>query len=450
MNASSNVVDPYVSAFERRRDELVPAALPWLASMRASAIEQFSRIGFPGAKNEDWKYTNPGELVKTTYASPRSGDEVSNASIEAAVAALPIDERTPLVVLVDGRYTAELSRAAADEVRVQSLAALLAADPQTLEGLLGGCLDASVHGFAALNAAFATDGAVIRVAEGRAVERPIHVLHYTSDGGDPVLAHVRNVIVAEAGSIATVVEHYAGDGAAANLVNAVSEIRVGADARLDHLILQNQPRATSHIERVEVRQDRASTYASLLLTLGAALSRTEIRVLLDGERAQCELDGVYALDGDQHGDHHTLIDHVRPTTSSRELYKGVVDGDARGVFTGRVIVRPDAQQIQAHQTNRNLLLSEGAVAEARPQLEIYADDVKCSHGCTVGQLDEASMFYLRQRGIDAVAARRLLTTAFAGEVLEEIADEPLRVAAEAALAAKIGTEQAVIRGIEAS
>jgi Fe-S cluster assembly protein SufD len=226
--------------------------------------------------------------------------------------------------------------------------------------------------------------------------------------------------VAEEGASARIVEHWIGEPDARYLANGVTEIVLGRDSSLEHVKLQRESGEAFHVQRIQVRQERGSSLRSHAIALGAAVSRTEITTVLAGEGAECSLYGLYVMDGRRHVDHHTTIDHSVPRTTSREVYKGILDDRSRGVFTGKVFVRKDAQQTSAEQTNRNLLLAEGAVVETRPQLEIYADDVKCTHGAAVGRLDEDALFYMRQRGIDLAQARTLLTYAFASEVLESL------------------------------
>ncbi len=471
--ASQSTAERYKAAFEAQRGELAGNGLPWLASMRDDGIARFGDLGFPGKKNEDWKYTNVSSIAGTEFALPDVAVAAARrAVIAAAVAALPVAKREqreqsepsekaakaePVLVFVDGRFAADLCvDAAIDGVRVESLAALLGQGDGAVEKAFGQCLDVGSHGFAALNAAFAADGAVVIISKGTTAERTVHVMHYVTAGAAsispmaPTVSHARNIVVAEAGSRARVVEHYGGDLAATGLTNVVTELIIADDAHLSHAVVQSAPAGASHIHRVEARLARGSNLQSHVVTLGAELSRTEVRVVLDGEGAECTLDGLYALADDQHADHHTVIDHAAPHTNSRELYKGVIDDDARGVFTGRIIVRPDSQHISADQANRNLLLADGAVAEARPQLEIYADDVKCSHGCTVGRLNEESMFYMRQRGVGETEARRLLTVAFAGEVLEELGDEELAQALRKQLGRKLQKNPAEQQAEDAS
>ncbi|RPH58158.1 MAG: Fe-S cluster assembly protein SufD, partial [Burkholderiales bacterium] len=292
---------------------------------------------------------------------------------------------------------------------------------------------------AALNAALAADGAFVHVARGVAVEAPIHLVFVVSTPN--AACHPRNLIVAEGGAQVTVVEHYltqfAGDADAASLTNAVTRIDAGDDARVTHLKFQQEAGQAIHLATIDVAQARGSVFASHSLSFGARLARNDIVTRFDGEGCETLFNGLYHVDGRRHVDHHTRIEHKKPRGTSREFYRGIVDGAARGVFAGRIIVAPGAMRTDAEQRTDNLLLSAQAEADARPELEIYADDVKCAHGATVGQIDEASLFYLRSRGLDEPHARNLLTYAFATEALARIGLVPLRKRAAAAIRARL-------------
>jgi Fe-S cluster assembly protein SufD len=316
---------------------------------------------------------------------------------------------------------------------VEPLSGLLARDPAEVEALYGSAEDGEIP--AALNAALATDGAVIRLARGVAVEAPIHLVFI--GGVRKGESHLRNLVRAEAGSHATVVEHYVGEGEAATLTTAVTRIAAGADARIVHLKLQQETPQAVHLAAIDAFQARGSSFDSHALAFGARLARTDIRTRFEGEGCEALLNGLYHVDGRRHVDHHTRIDHAQPRGTSREFYRGILDGAGRGVFTGRIVVAPGAQRTDAQQRTDSLLLSPQAHADARPELEIYADDVKCAHGATVGQINDESLFYLRSRGIDEAHARNLLTWAFAAEALARIGVDSLRRRAEAAIRSRL-------------
>jgi Fe-S cluster assembly protein SufD len=416
----------YLAAFDRAAKTREPH---WLGDARRAAIRRFEEIGFPGPKNEDWKYTGVTPLVTAPFhtALGKKPAAYDRRAIERRVSTLAIPAGATRLVFVDGMLDAELSRdlVGSRNLAVRSLATDLAVPDSIAATRLGRGFDVAAHGFAALNTAFAEDGAVVRVGAGHAASKPIHVVFFATGGETPKLATTRSLIVCEQDSSSTVIEHWLGEPGV-QLANGASEIVLEKGATLHHVKIQDEAATAYHVARIEADLAERSVFDSCVVTMGAALSRTEIAVRLSGPHAECRLNGLYVVDGERHADHHTVIDHESPETKSAESYKGVLDESSRGVFTGRVVVRRDSQKVEARQTNRNLLLSEGAVVETRPQLEIYADDVQCSHGATVGRLDENAMFYLRQRGLDRGAARGLLTWAFASEVLTTLPDEKLR------------------------
>jgi Fe-S cluster assembly protein SufD len=289
--------------------------------------------------------------------------------------------------------------------------------------------------FADLNAAFTRDGLYLHLAAGVALDAPVHALFVTTR--DDVVAHPRNVVVAEAGAQAFVIEHHVSAGAASYVTNAVTQIDAGPNANVGHCKLQQEAMRAFHIAGVHAMQARSSHFESQSIALGAALARADIATVFADEGCEAALAGLYLASGRQHVDHHTLVDHAKPHGTSRELYKGVLDDGARGVFNGKIVVRPNAQKTDAHLANHNLLLSKSAEIDTKPELTIDADDVKCSHGATVGQLDETALFYLRSRAIDPVTARALLTYAFAHDVVERIRLAPLRKALERTLLARL-------------
>jgi Fe-S cluster assembly protein SufD len=345
------------------------------------------------------------------------------------------------LVFVDGRFSPEASHLGSlpDGVTVASLREVLQADPDRVKEHLGRQANFRQHAFTALNTAFLEDGALIELSESARVAKPIHLVFLSSERKEPIVTHPRNLIVARPGSTATIIEHYvggAGDGTGSPgslaspggryFTNAVTEIIAEQDASIAHYRLQQESEAAYHIGSVHAHQGRDSRYASHSLTLGARLARIEIRSVLDDIGADCTLYGLYLTHGRQHVDHHTVIDHAKPHGTSKELFKGILAGASRGIFSGRIIVREDAQKTSAHQTNRNLLLSDEALADTRPQLEIRHNDVKCTHGAAIGRLDQEMIFYLRSRGIALDDARSLLTHAFANEVLESIQVDEIR------------------------
>jgi Fe-S cluster assembly protein SufD len=417
-----NAVAHYIAAFGSAESGLAGSAEAWLRAKRADAAKRFETDGFPTTALEDWRYTDVSALTAVPFASAKSVS--TNSAIELVEKVALADAHR--LVFVDGVYIGEASRLAhvPEGVRVTNWAAALN-DARDVLGAFAG-----EGGFAALNLAMMSDGALIRVPRGVRVEKPIEIIVIASDSTTPVASHLRNVIVLEAGAEARVVEHYISSANAVAFNNVVTEVTVKADASVHHVKVQREGASAFHIARIEVMQERASRFNSCSIAVGGALARTELASHLQGEGADCQMFGAYITGGRQLVDHHTTLHHNVPNCTSNELYKGVVGGMSRAVFNGTIKVAKDAQKTAAYQSNRNLVLSDGATVDTRPQLEIYADDVKCSHGATIGRLDDEALFYLRSRGIELPTARRLLTSAFAGEVVESIKDESVRALAD--------------------
>jgi len=335
---------------------------------------------------------------------------------------------------VNGRYDASLSSAQAlpDGVTLLPLKRAYEELPLLVEQYLGKVAAYEGQTFTALNTAFLDDGAVLHVAREVEVAQPIHLLFVSDASAGAGTSQPHNLIVLDRFAKATVIESYAGLGNGAYFTNVVTEAVVGDGATLTHLKLQRESAKAYHVGTVDVRQARDSHLVSFSFATGAALSRTNIYTELRGEGCGATLNGLYLGDGEQHIDHQTRIEHVEPNCYSREHYKGILDGSAHGVFNGKVFVHPAAQKTDGKQTNNTLLLSEKAQIDTKPQLEIFADDVKCTHGATVGRLDETSLFYMKSRGINSRSARELLTYAFAADVLETIEQVEVREALEAA------------------
>lgn len=419
-----------LAAFQAQAASLPGAGLPWLAEIRRRAIERFAAAGWPSNKLENWRHTSLAGLETQSFGPPAVA-----ARPEALVAQLRHDSEGHWLVFVDGAFAPALSSVGALPAGAEAaaLSQVLGQRAQDVEALFGSAEDGEVP--SALNAAFASDGAVIRLARGVEVEAPIHLVFIGGVGKGE--SHVRNLVSAEAGARATIVEHFLGEGDAATLTTAVTRIEAGADAAVTHLKLQQESAQAVHLAAIDAVQARGAAFASHALAFGARLARTDIRTRFDGEGCDALLNGLYHVDGRRHVDHHTRIDHAQPRGTSREYYRGILDGAGRGVFTGRIVVAPGAMRTDAIQRTDSLLLSPQAQADARPELEIYADDVKCAHGATVGQIDEDSLFYLRSRGLDESHARNLLTWAFAAEVLARIQVPSLRTRAEAAIRARL-------------
>ncbi|SDO91526.1 Fe-S cluster assembly protein SufD [Halomonas shengliensis] len=406
----------------------------WIAARRQAGAARFEAMGFPTRRDEAWKYTDVRAIARGDFALAADAD-FSPAS--AAALTLPIDAFR--LTFVDGVFSAALSQldGLPAGVSLVPLSAALAENHEAVGGPLGRLTGVEFSPFSALNTAFMEEGAVLRLAPGTVVEKPI-ILQFLSRAGEaPVMSHPRILVEAGGRSQATLIEHHVGEEGAANFTNLVEEVILERNALLTHYKLQEAPLADLHVASIHVEQARDSRYTSFNLNLGGALVRTDLISDLNGENATCDFYGLFYGQDRQHVDSHTLANHNAPHTFSNENYKGILDDRAHGVFNGKVVVKRDSQKIEGFQSNANLLLSDRAEIDAKPELEIYADDVKCSHGTTTGQLDEEAIYTLRSRGIDRQTARGLLTLAFAGEVLEEVDVDAVAERVELAVAGKL-------------
>ena len=436
---------PFEAEFQQFLSENSDAPL-WLHERREASMQQFRDLGLPGPKDEDWIYTNTAPLRRESFPSAPAASMVP-ASLSAHRFALGLDD-SPRLVFLNGRYEPSLSIVTGlpEGVVLTNLAS--AGGDDDIRARFGAQADAGVHAFAALNAAFHLDGAYLLIGKDIQVEKPIQLLFLHHPAGGPVAVHPRIIVRAESGSRATIVERYGIDciGALAGgacLTNAVSEYDVGANAALNVLRLQREGSETYHVGLTAVRQARDSRFHATTVSLGGAIDRNEARIELAEPGAECTLNGLYVIADKEHCDNHLVVRHAVPHCRSDQLYKGILGGQSRGAFTGKVVVDPQAQKTEATQANHNLLLSREATAETRPQLEIYADDVKCAHGATIGRIDEDALYYLRSRGIGPVRARNLLVHAFASEITEAVGSQDLTAGLEALLAARLeaGTKE---------
>ncbi|MGF6478106.1 Fe-S cluster assembly protein SufD [Paraburkholderia sp. JPY419] len=409
-------------AFQTLSSTLPGAELPWLRSARRQAFEKFEGLGFPTTRLEDWKYTNVATIAKRAWHfTSRRSDDLDMERI--------VDDLVPYgtagrLVFVNGRHMPKLSRMPPlpDGAFVGSLTRAIREIPERLKAVIAH--QAAPDGFAALNTAFLSDGYVVLLPPDCAIDAPLVMLFLTDEAG--LAIHPFNTVLADRRSRCSIVEQFAGFSDDAYLVNSVTRIVAGDEADVQHCRVHHEARSAFHIAHVDVSQQRASRFTSHSFAFGGALSRTQIDTRLQAADARAELNGLYIASARQHVDHHTRIDHEKPRGTSREHYRGVLDGASHGVFNGNVIVHRHAQQTDTHQSNFNLLLSRDAQIDTKPQLEIHADDVKCTHGATVGQLDENQLFYLRSRGIDERVARALLIWAFARSSLEHVRIEAVR------------------------
>ncbi|MDZ7751160.1 MAG: Fe-S cluster assembly protein SufD [Gammaproteobacteria bacterium] len=418
-----SAVDHYLNAFETEAAALPGRGQPWLDGIRDAGIERFAEVGFPTPRNEQWKYTRVAAIEKRRFGIPAAGAPVTAEQLEPFLfEGLECDR----LVFVNGRYAGALSSINECGVRMESLAAVLKNEPALVERHLAHYGDMKRNAFTALNAAFMLDGAYIHLPRDVEAGRPVHLLFVSTEDGGEFAAHTRNLIVAEEGSSGRIIESYVALGDGGYLTNNATELVLGANSELEHYKLQEESLKAFHVAALDVHQDRDSRFTSHAVSFGALLGRQDINAVLDAEGAVCNLYGLYVADGKQHVDFHTTVEHAKPHGTSREFYKGIIGGRARGVFNGRVHVHQDAQKTDSQQSNKNLLLSHNAEVDAKPELEIYADDVKCSHGATVGQLDDDMLFYLRSRGIDKEAARGLLTYGFAQDIIGHMSLAPVR------------------------
>jgi Fe-S cluster assembly protein SufD len=421
------------------RDSRGGASPAWLRTLRARGLEAFTSQGFPTTRHEEWLFTPVAAIADTAFVP----GELLHVQADA-LDGLRFGEATAAeLVFVNGVFVPALSRARdlPKGLEVGSMQALLAAHPDGLSQVLGTLAGMDDAPFTALNTALFEDGVVVRVRKGAVVESPVHVLFYSTVSGAPSAAHPRVLVVAEDHSQVRVIETYAGPDGQVYLTNAVSEFVAGDAAVVDHYRVNRESRSAFHVGRQQVRTGRATTFVSHNLVLGGALVRNDIGAVLGGEGGDTTLNGLYVGEGGQLLDTHTLIDHALPHNGSHELYKGILGGQARGVFNGKIVVRQDAQKTDAKQTNKALLLSGDAQVNTKPQLEIFADDVKCTHGATVGQLDPDMLFYLRARGIGRDDARTMLIRAFVGDITARVRFDPLRERLEAWLTERIPRER---------
>jgi Fe-S cluster assembly protein SufD len=416
----------YLANFAPFAQEVAKNGQAWTQQLREAAIARFAELGFPTTRHEEWKYTNVAPIARMPFQrAQQPGHERATEALAAAIIPQLVCAQ---LVFINGHYAPELSalQMLPQGVEVGNLALALSRRPPWLEAHLGRHAGFEDQAFVALNTAFMQDGALVYIPRGTVVDVPIHLVFISLPQGEATVSYPRNLLVLEDGTQATVIESYVGLGHDVYFTNAVTELVLGQNAVAEHCKLEWESPGAFHIATLQVQQERSSNFVSHALAVGGALVRHDINVALSGEGGECALNGLFMATDQQHIDNHTCIDHVRPHCTSRELYKGILHGKARGVFNGKIVVHKDAQQTDAMQTNKNLLLSMDASIDTKPQLEIFNNDVKCAHGSTIGRLDENSLFYLRARGLGEEAARSLLTYAFASELVHRLKLDPLR------------------------
>ena len=423
----------YVTQFEQLQDSLPGQDAAWLVAQRKFDLARFSQVGFPNQGDEGWRHTPLRAITSKAFSA--FADSAPTVDLQAFK--IPSLE-SHQIVFIDGQHdSASSSNMAACGITIETMAQVLANQPHSIKPILGSVLDHS-HGFTALNNAFYSDGVVIHLDENTELDKPIELVFLSRS--DMVISQPRNLIVLGKNSKAQIIERYVSAGDAHTLTNSTTELILKADAELDYYVIQTQAKRAYQVCGIWAQQAANSRLSCRTITLGGALVRNDLHTELNGTGAHCDMLGVFSLSGKQHVDNHTTVLHQAENCTSMELYKGVLDQRSRGVFRGRVKVALDAQKTDAQQTNKTLLLSRDAEMDTQPQLEIYADDVKCSHGATIGQIDENALFYLRTRGIDTAQAKLLLTYAFVHDVLSQvdIASLPLKEFLQQSLASELG------------
>ena len=425
----------------------------WLRELREAAFARFCEAGFPTTRDEDWRFTSLAALARTPFRLARAGD--TGAPAESDLAAWRMDGALARLVFVDGHFAAALSEIGSlpkgvivDSLRNRITQQDAANGAETVAAHLGRYLDTVRDPFNALNTAFLEDGAYVHVPRGTALERPIHLLFVSTAGAeqsaDPTMCHPRNLIVVEEEGQATIVEDYVSLGAEVPAFsNAVTELVARGNSTVAHILIEREHFESFNFSTLRIEQARNANVASHSLLAGGALVRNNVHPVLAGQGAECLINGLFVGSGRQHLDNYMLVEHASPHCASRQFYNGILDQRAHGVFHGRIIVHKDAQKTDAKQTNRNLLLADDAQIDTKPQLEIYADDVKCTHGATIGQIEENALFYLRARGIEETEARRMLLGAFAGECLDRMQPGAARDYAQAAIETRLQALAAV-------
>jgi Fe-S cluster assembly protein SufD len=408
--------DPYIAAFDRFEQERNEPA--WLESLRKAGMARFAELGFPTTRDEDWRFTNVAPIAKLPFQPVTEPGAQPVPLKQFNFTALDCTR----LVFIDGYFAPKLSTVLpqAKGVRIANLAAALADDESLVQKHLGRHGRVDANPFIALNTAYFHDGAFVYVPAGQVVEKPVHLLFVSTSEERGSTSHPRNLVIAERDSRLTVIESHVSTVHGEYFTNAVTEFVIGEHAVVEHCKFQDESPLAYHIATQQMNLGRQADFVSHSFATGARLSRNNIYTHLGGEHIECVLNGLYLTKDDQLADHYMIVEHASPNCNSHEYFNGILDDRSKGVFHGRILVQPVAQKTDAKQTNKNLLLSDNATADTKPQLEIYADDVKCTHGATIGQLNKDSIFYLRARGIGLETARRMLIHSFAGEIIERI------------------------------
>jgi Fe-S cluster assembly protein SufD len=434
MATTTTQLAKYFEAYEAVRAHGLEREPVWLGQLREDGWARFSAKGFPSTHEEDWRFTNHAALAKTPFRRAAKDEfAVSPAQLEP----YRVPGAACQLVFVNGHFAPELSDLGnlPEGLLVCSLAKAIdcgreGCAPEGIEQHLGRYADMGRDVFTALNTALWEDGAYLRIHRGVALEQPIHLLYVSAGAGAEIATHPRTLIIAEDASQAAIVEDYVSLGNESAFSNAVTELAAGQDAVISHFLVERENLASYNVSTLRIEQSRGAQVDSHSILLGGGLVRNNVHPVLNGEGAECLINGLFVGAGHQHIDNFMLVEHARPNCNSRQFYNGILADHARGVFHGRIVVHKDAQKTDAKQTNRNLLLSDDARIDTKPQLEIYADDVKCTHGATIGQIDENQLFYLRSRGFALADARNMLLYAFAAECLDRMKEPAARDFAE--------------------
>lgn len=422
----------YIEQYEKFQNDYFRDEPEWLNDQRKYNLARFSKIGFPTQRDEDWRYTP----LRSITSKPYLINDGQESKLDVSSLKIP-DLESYQIVIVDGVIdeTSFSENKNLEEIKVESFSSISKNNPESIKSILGSIAEKNNHGFTALNHVFSREGVVITLGKNVVLEKPIEILSVSH--ADMTMVNLRNLVIAEKGSGAKIIERYVSVGDGTTLTNSTTEFSVESGAEIDYYLVQTQSWTANQVCGTWVRQQADSRFSCHSITLGGALVRNDLCTELSGLNAHCDMYGIYSLSGKQHVDNHTTMIHQVENCTSNEVYKGVLDQRSRGVFHGRIKVAQDAQKTNAHQSSNTLLLSRDAEIDTKPQLEIYADDVKCSHGATIGQIDEDSLFYLRTRGIDEAQSRSMLTYAFVADVLNKVEIEPLRKYLELELSSQL-------------
>ncbi len=418
MITATQNLETYLDSFAEFNRRSSGRDQPWLLKLREDAFAVFCETGFPTTHDEDWRFTNISAIARTPFSLPQSSTVPSSSKLKP----WELEGAAAQLVFINGQFAPTLSSPGSlpAGVTVTSLKDAIAAKSRTLEDHFGRYLNFRRDPFCALNTAFAEQGAFVHIPRGVSLDAPIHLLYVSTANDTPTMTNPRNLLVVEREAQATIIEEYVSLGEGTVLSNSATELVAQENSTVSHYMIESEDTKAFNISTLRIQQDRSANVHSHSVLLGGGLVRNNVHPVLAGEGGECLINGLFVGNGSQHLDNYMYVEHASPHCSSRQFYNGILDGRAHGVFHGRIVVHKDAQKTDAKQSNRNLLLSDDAQIDTKPQLEIYADDVKCTHGATIGQIEENALFYLRSRGIDEVAARRLLLAAFANECVERM------------------------------